>query len=188
MKKLNIAALLLWPFLAIAAAHADASLVFNPAQTSFQFDAGGNLSFGLVPSGLDSSAKCQLKFVLARKQGPLNQGKIKNAAAAPEGALFLFSTPTPAGAPNTALTATTTGLASVPKKGSIYGRAALRCSVQVLTPTGKNGVGHGGGKSKVVYVFSPIVSFDFSLMTGAAKKSAPNVGKEWKSKTVTTFQ
>ena len=69
-----------------------------------------------------------------------------------------------------ALAAATTALASVHKKGTLYGRVALQC-----------------GAKKKTFVFSPIVTFHFSLITTALKKSSPAVSKEWKSKTTTSF-
>ena len=170
MKKFILAVVMLFPLLSLDTAQADASLSFSPVQTSFQFDASGNLTFGLVSAGLvTTSTTCRLKMVLASKQGPLNKGKIKNAGT-PEGALVLFTASTPSGLPNSTLTATTTGLSSKPKKGTVYGRAALQC-----------------GAKKKTFVYSPIVSFDYSLISNATGKATPQVAREWKSKTVAAY-
>lgn len=171
MKKLLFAALLLIPSFAHNSARAEATLSVYPDQSSFQFDAAGNLTFGLIADGVVTTAEtCRMKFILATNPAPLNKGKIKNAANNPEGALMLFSLSTPAGLPNSVLRVDTTELTSKPKKGTIYGRAALQC-----------------GTKKKTFVFSPIVSFDYSLMTDATAKAAPQVARDWRSKTVASY-
>ena len=167
----SLAAALFGSLLLVQTANADGSLAFNPVQSSYQLDASGNLALGIVPSGVvTTAATCRMKVFLASKESQLSKGRIKNPSDSPDSAHLLLSIATPNGLPNSALSVATTGVSSKPKKGSIFARAALQC-----------------GRAKKTFVFSPIVSLDFSLITGAKGKASPQVMSELRSKTVSTF-